>query len=403
MKKGFFSSIKYQSKDRIPTNPQCGLCGLYKGCISPKMPPSGNGKKKILFIAEAPGEEEDRQNTQLIGKSGQYLRRVLRRLSIDLDRDCWKTNAVICRREGNKAPEDFMINACRPNIMKVIRQREPNVIILLGAVAIKSLLSPIYKKDIGLVAKWGGCSIPCHNPNSWIVPTYHPSFLLRKKSRVLDRIFEEHLRIAIAKSKSKPYKIPPDYKSQVDVIMNPIEAARIIREMIKRGGPISFDYETNCLKPDGRGIEIISCSVCWQGKKTIAYPWEGEAIEATDLLLKSSLPKIAANLKFEDRWTRAKLQHPVRNWFWDTMIAAHVLDNSREVTGLKFQAFVLLGMEPYDEHVKPYLQSTKKSRFNRIREMDLRDLLIYNGLDSLLTYKVAMIQMQQFQSRKEIE
>ena len=111
------------------------------------------------------------------------------------------------------------------------------------------------------------------------------------------------------------------------------------------------------------------------------------------------MPKIAQNLKFEDRWTRVKLGHPVRNWLWDTMLAAHVLDYRRGITSLEFQAFVQLGVQLYDKHIKPYLKSVGQSRFNRIKELDLKDLLLYNGMDSLLTYKIAMKQMKVFRQR----
>ena len=88
--------------------------------------------------------------------------------------------------------------------------------------------------------------------------------------------------------------------------------------------------------------------------------------------------------------------HTVRNWDWDTMIAAHVLNSQPGVTGLQFQSFVLLGIEPYDEHIKPLLKNVGKSPFNQIHKIDLRDLLLYNGLDSLCAYKVAMLQMKAF-------
>ncbi len=220
MKKGFFSSSSFKNKEKLPTIARCGTCGLYKYCKSPKMPPTGKGLKKILVVAEAPGEREDEKNTQLIGKSGQLLRRVLRKMNIDLDIDCWKTNAVICRREENKTPDDDMIEACRPNLIKTINKYQPNVISLLGAIACKSLLSVIYKREVGSISRWGGYYIPCHKPNAWIVPTFHPSHVLRKNNKVLEKLFEKHLRMAVRK-KSKPWKTIPDYKSQIEIIMNP--------------------------------------------------------------------------------------------------------------------------------------------------------------------------------------
>ena len=145
------------------------------------------------------------------------------------------------------------------------------------------------------------------------------------------------------------------------------------------------------MKPEYKGAEIVSCSVS-DGERTIAYPWVGDAITATSKLLKSSIGKIAANIKFEERWTRCILGHRVRNWDWDTMLAANVLNNARGVAGLKFQAFVNLGQAPYDKHIEPYLKTGKGQQINRIKEIPLKDLLVYNGMDSLLEFKLTALQ-----------
>ena len=105
------------------------------------MPVTGKGRKKILIIAEAPGEKEDLQGVQLIGQSGQFLRRSLRHIGISLDQDCWKTNAVLCKPPDNEGPNNLQIEACRPNLKKTIDDLKPNVIIPLGGIATNAVLS----------------------------------------------------------------------------------------------------------------------------------------------------------------------------------------------------------------------------------------------------------------------
>ena len=400
MNKGFFSQSKIKSKRKSNGLAQCGRCGLHKNCLSPKMPPTGEGRKKILFIAEAPGKREDEQNTQLIGDAGRLLRRYLRSKNINLDTDCWKTNACCCRRESSTPPENYMIEACRPNVFKVIKKYKPNVIILLGRVAMKSVLGSLWKENIGTASKWGGLAIPCRNPNAWIVPTLHPSHVLVKKDNpLIGRLFRQQIKLGLSKAKNKPWDKPKTNNSkQIEIIIRPSQAAKKIYDMQKREKYASaFDYETNSLKPETEGAEIISCSICWGGRTTIAFPWAGEAIEAVSNYIKSPSLKIASNLKFEDRWTRVKLGHGVRNWWYDTMIGSHVLNNAPGITSLKFQAFVLLGQEPYDDHIKPLLKSNKENKLNQIHKIDIQDLLLYNGLDSLLEYKVAMKQIKQLE------
>jgi len=394
MKIGFFSSSELSSTKSISTIPRCGQCGLYKTCLSPKMKWTGKGQKKILIIAEAPGETEDRKGIQLIGDAGQHLRRALRSrgVEIDLDKDCWKTNACICRPPGNKVPDNKIIDACRPNLIKTIKELKPRTIILLGKVALDSFIPMIWKEDVGQVGRWVGWNIPCQKYNAWVCPSWHPSFLMRNQNEVEERLSRQHLKIA-CHHKEKPWKEVPNYKGQVEVLDHSSAAVKAIKSFEWGRGMFAFDYETNCLKPEETGSEIVCCSIS-NGDRTIAFPWTDRTSEAMASLLKTDIPKIGANIKFEDRWTKKKLGFHIRKWYWDTVLAAHVLDNRPGITGVKFQTFIQLGAESYDDQVKPFLQSKGSSRLNRIREADLRDVMLYNGLDSLYEYLIAIKQMK---------
>ena len=406
---GFFvRSSLVSDKVKGSLLPQCGKCGLYKTCRSPKMPVTGEGRRKVLIVAEAPGKEEDQYNKQLIGEAGQLLRRTLTKIGVDLDRDCWKTNAVICRPPKNATPDEFRIEACRPNLLKTIEDLQPYMIILLGKVAVDSLVRHLWGDTPGAVGRWVGFQIPSINPNAWVCPTYHPSFLLRssrgggvpqlkgewrRPDDVASILFEEHLTAAFKRTK-RPWKTPPDYRSQVNVLTSPDEAAAFIRRQLKESPrAAAFDYETNMLKPDYAESRIVAASICFDGK-TIAFPFCGKAVGAMKCFVEHPVPKIAANLMMEDRWTRHILHTEVNNWAWDTCIGGHVEDNRSDITSLNFQMFVHCGMELYDQAVKEFLRGVGKGRENRIHKVDMRELLIYNGLDSLLAYKVALKQRQ---------
>ena len=394
MSKGFFAGSQLVSKAPVGTIPKCGACGLHKKCISPKMEVSGDGKMGIFVLGEAPGEAEDTDGVQFVGRSGQYLRKVLANHGVDLDTDCWKSNAIICRPKDNRTPSENEIDYCRPNLMNTIAELKPTTFIVLGGAAVRALIGSIWREAPGPVGRWQGWSIPCQKHNAWIHPTFHPSYCLREDDKVIDKMFERAIEAAVNHD-GRPFEVVPDERAEVELIHDPSKAARIIRQMIKKGGAVAFDYETNMLKPDSAEALIVSCSVCWRGRKTIAYPWHGDAIAATRELLRSPLPKIASNLKFEERWTRSILKTRVRNWVWDTMIAAHVLDNRPGITSIKFQSFVHLGSDIWDDHIQQFLHTKgQDSDVNQILEqVDLDDLLLYNGLDSLLEYRVAEKQM----------
>lgn len=391
--KGFFPESLVVGKQRESSIPKCGACGLFKKCKSPKIPVAGKGRLKILIVGEAPGKTEDFRNAPFVGDSGKLLRAHLKQIGINPDRDCWMTNAIICRPTNNRTPNNKEIEYCRPNIVKAINELDPVVIITLGFVAAKSVLSWAWEgNDIDSIGKWAGWTIPFRKNNVWICPTYHPSFLLREKSKAPKVLFKKHLQAALQKSASRPYKeIPNDPKDFLEIIYNPSEAAPFIRQLTKNGGEAAFDYETNTLKPDREKARIVSCSISWEGKVTIAYPWHGEAIQATkEFLFSKKINKIAANMKFEERWTIAEFGRGVSCWSWDTIIFAHCLNNI-SATGLKFLSFVMLGHPIYDNHIKPYLESSK-GYYNRVDEIDLKQLLQYNALDSLLEFQIADIQ-----------
>lgn len=375
--------------------PRCGECGLYKLCKSPKMKLSGHGERGVLVIGQSPGKDEDLQGKPFVGVSGQRLKSTLRKLGVDLIRDCWVTNSIICRPKLRQKFDDRWIEHCRPNLLNTLKELKDKikVVILLGGEAVKALIGHIWKEDPGGINRWVGWNIPYQRGNYWICSAYHPSYLLREENPVLDLYFEKHLEEAFSHT-SRPWEVVPDYKSQVELVLDDKKASAIIRRMVSKGGPVSWDLETNTLKPDSSHSEIVCCSLSWRGKKTIAFPWYGEAIVAMKEFLVSEVPKIAANCKFEHRWALAKLGIEVKNWFFDTMLAAHALDNRKNISGLKFQAFVNLGQESYNDHIEPYLSSMEpgSNSLNRIKEIDLTSLLTYCGMDSLLEYKVCEIQ-----------
>jgi len=398
--KGFFAGSRVVQGQPTHSIPRCGACGLHKKCNSPKMPVTGNGARGVLFVAEAPGEREDKEGTQLIGKAGERLRRVLRSLRFDLDKDGWKTNSITCRPPRNRKPTTAEVLHCSPNLNKAIRSLKPKVIIPMGAAAVAGVVGPVWKKDPGPMGRWAGWCIPCNELNAWVCPTWHPSYILREDDKVLDRQFKKHLKAAIEHDEHPWPTGPPTWAAAVQRVADPGKAARWLRKAAStRIGAVAIDYEANMLKPEGPDAKIVSCAVAWgrrEPERCIAFPWHGDAIKAMGELLRSPVPKIASNIKFEDRWTRKAFGHRVRAWVWDTMLAAHVADNRPWITSVKFQAFVRLGVGVWNEKIEPFLKTKGTETVNRIlEEINIEDLLLYNGLDALLEFYVATDQIRE--------
>lgn len=406
--RGFFPESVWHTGTKAPGSglvPHCGACGLYKGCTSPKMEWDGEGRKKILLVGDAPGPEEDAQDRPFVGPGGQLLESMLGELGLEMRRDCWLTNALICRPHNDATPDDKRVSYCRPNLTKTLQQLRPNVIIPIGATAVHSVLTEAWKESPGALARWVGWQVPCTNPNAWICPTYHPTHL-RAHDQWLERAMRVHLREAVALAPSPPWETPPRWEERAEIVLDPAEVAKRLRRWIAEhnataaGGEAAFDYEANATKPEYPGFEILSASACWQGRETIAYPWVGEAVVATGEFLHSGIGMIASNMKYEDRLTRWAFGKPVRRWAWDTMLAAHVLDNRQGICGLKFQAFVNLGASAYDEAIEEFIRAHGTSQLNLLKsEVDLKTLLTYGGTDAVVTYFTAQRQRQLMKER----
>jgi len=223
---GFFSGIKLD----VPTGgvnlPKCGKCQLYLHCQSPKMPVSGKGRRGVLVVAEAPGKTEDKDGVQLVGEAGRLLRSRMKSIGWNLDRDCWKTNAVVCRPSNNRTPTDAEVEYCRPNLLKAIKELQPRVILPLGRTAVQSIIGHVWK-DVGPIGKWVGLKVPMSRYNAWVCPTWHPSYLLRDlKNDALDLLFRHHLESAL--SLDDPLPRPLDLSSMVEIVANPDQVADAI-------------------------------------------------------------------------------------------------------------------------------------------------------------------------------
>jgi DNA polymerase len=395
---GFFDDSNYVQNRPVSTIKQCGKCKLYQTCITPKMKPSGEGKKGIFILAEAPGKTEDERGTQLVGQAGKRLKYSLKKFGIDLHKDCRKYNSVNCRPPKNATPTDSQIDSCRPDVIKEIKRFKPKLIIALGSVAIKSLLGHRWHKDVGGINKWRGFTFPDFENNCWFSSSFHPSFIERdKQGNAAELIFHQDLK-NILSYLNKPLPQEENLKEKIKILYDPSETKKVLKRIIKKKPPLlAFDYETTGLKPNARGHKAVCCSVCYEQDRAYSFMMDDEIIPIfKELVTNPFIGKIASNMKFEHIWTKTLLKVDVASWIWDTMLAAHCLDNRPDITSLKFQALIHWGIWDYDSHIAPLLEATGDSGNapNQIHLIDPDDLLEYCGIDSLLERRLAFLQMK---------
>jgi uracil-DNA glycosylase family 4 len=135
----------------------------------------GDPAADLMFVGEGPGREEDLKGEPFVGRSGQLLDRLLRE-ELGIDRSAvYIANVVKCRPPGNRDPLPEEVAACRPWLETQIGLIEPRVVVTLGNFAARLLLDT----TSGIKALRGR-SYPYGK--AFVVPTYHPSFVLRSGS-----------------------------------------------------------------------------------------------------------------------------------------------------------------------------------------------------------------------------
>ncbi len=132
----------------------------------------GNPKASILFIGEGPGADEDEQGRPFVGRAGQLLTDIIEKGMKIKREEVYICNLVKCRPPENRNPEKDEMAACRPFLDKQIKSVSPKVIIALGKLASSTLAGREIKitQERGVWFDYEGIKV---------MPTYHPSYLLR--------------------------------------------------------------------------------------------------------------------------------------------------------------------------------------------------------------------------------
>jgi DNA polymerase len=149
----------------------CGLCDLRKKTV----PGEGNPRPELLFVGEGPGADEDASGRPFVGAAGQLLDKMIVAMGFART-DVFIANVIKCRPPANRVPEPGEVAACMPYLHRQIALLQPKIICTLGNTPLRALLGadrPGITSCHGQVLSWNG--IP-------LVPTYHPSYLLRNES-----------------------------------------------------------------------------------------------------------------------------------------------------------------------------------------------------------------------------
>ena len=158
----------------------CENCNKCKLCTNRHTVVIGTGNRnaKIMFIGEGPGADEDLQGLPFVGKAGKLMDKAFEGIGIKRE-EVYIANIVKCRPPNNRNPEYEEAEACKEYLESQVNLVKPEIIVLLGSVALKNILG----KEYGITASRGKWF---EKDGIKYLPTFHPAALLRDETKKID-------------------------------------------------------------------------------------------------------------------------------------------------------------------------------------------------------------------------
>lgn len=183
-------------QDEVKSCVQCGLHETRTNTVFAR----GNPEASLCFVGEAPGEDEDLQGFPFVGRSGKLLDKILTEMGLNVATDIYVCNIIKCRPPNNRRPTEDEVNTCMSFLDEQLGLIKPRVIIALGNTAAETLLNTTYgiTKIRGKVFERS-----MEHKDLIIIPTYHPSYLLRNNNPESEPHVQFRSDITLALSKLK--------------------------------------------------------------------------------------------------------------------------------------------------------------------------------------------------------
>lgn len=172
MKEGIYVYDNWnQLKQCVENCDKCDLCEKRNNVVLG----AGNTNARLMFIGEGPGADEDEQGLPFVGKAGQLMNQAFEALDINRE-EVYIANVVKCRPPQNRNPYEKEIKECLDYLRSQVILVKPEIIVLLGSVALTTILGKEYSITSAR-GKW------IEKKGIKYMPTFHPAALLRDDSK----------------------------------------------------------------------------------------------------------------------------------------------------------------------------------------------------------------------------
>ena len=185
---------------------ECSRCRLSETRIN-ALCGEGNTSAKLMLIAQAPGENEDREGKMFIGPSGKVLDELFKEADINR-KETYMTNLIKCMLPKYRRPKQDEIEICSKYLDKEIALIDPKILIPLGYYATRYIFE---KYAIPLPSKSGFCEVYCKiflAADKKIFPLQHPAAVLYDSS-IKEKIIKNYCKMKVLLIDCKWYQVCP--------------------------------------------------------------------------------------------------------------------------------------------------------------------------------------------------
>lgn len=405
----------------------CEKCGLKKNKIdSPEMKPIvGKQYNGLVILGSHPSEIDDENGYPFADRRSKAIRSIAIKSKINLAKHTAMLHAVACYNPKKKTT-DTHFKCCASKLDAQLKELRPKVIICCGELAFKQLFG--LKNKIA-ISKLRNRIIPNYTYNCLVFPVYDiydsKMYNSRKGEEELSYYYSHTLKWDLERifklwnrslhKRKEIDNLLSERKILEDISIREItdfNEAKQLFSMFNKMDAISLDYETTNTFPYDDYFEIVYVAFSnadtawvfhedfWKDNPFVKVWFKKQMVR---LLYNEKVCKVIQNEKFEDlcsRWVYGTRR--IVNSFC-TMLATHTIDEKEGCVSLDFQNLIRFGIPPYNEKIKKYIVTDKKSieiesedddesndytfqKVNKIREAPKADMIQYNGLDVITAF-----------------
>jgi len=365
-------------------NARCFECPLLNE--GEAVPGFGPEDADLIFVGEAPGQQEVIDGIPFVGQSGQLLHGMLD--EVGFEGTLYKTNVVACRPPGNRTPTKKEIQCCAPRLRAELIKQKSKKIVSLGRTAHDFFNVPFQP---GAVVKWH---------DYLVMPTWHPAYVLRDPTQ--GDVFKK----TMERAAHGPFEFEIIPKPRLVWPQTP-EILKQTLDTCPDDAWVAFDIETSNVQwydsvRRPRDI-VLMVQIAWREDWAVIVDLNlihEHTNETLPILEKffSRVKTCAHNGKFDTVFLEGQYQAHVHLDF-DTMLASYVL-NENLPFGLKTLVSLELGMLDYEEHtIQPFLR-TKNDNYGKVPEPILAE---YGAWDVVTTLRLRGIFEERLKAHGQLE